>query len=470
MQRSPNRMLLILIAAFLLAAGVTALLAFDAVRDVVASLGSRVGLETGPALLPGGSGEQESEGGQQAPIFLDPDTPIQPDGNPAPEPWDGTSRVTILVMGLDHRDWEEGQGAPRSDTMILLTLDPQTSTAGMISIPRDLWVAIPGFDYGKINTAYQLGEAYRVPGGGPGLAMETVEQLMGIEVQYYAQVDFIAFVRMIDEIGGVKVDIPEEIKIDPIGEAPPKTLKPGVQTLPGAVALGYARARNTAGGDFDRGQRQQQVILAIRDRVLSFDLIPILIARAPAIYGEISDGIRTNMTLDLAIRLGLISGQISADSIKRAAIGPDQVTYDISPIGQDILVPIPDNIRLLRDEIFANGNGGSPVTADKSLFQLVLEESADLAVLNGTITPGLAAGTSEFLGNQGLDVSVTDNAAELYSDTTLIDYTGNPYTLQFLMDIFEIHPGRIFHSYDPNSEVDVAVILGQDWAASGVIP
>jgi polyisoprenyl-teichoic acid--peptidoglycan teichoic acid transferase len=75
------------------------------------------------------------------------------------DPWDGASRVTALVMGLDYRDWEAGEGAPRTDTMILLTIDPLSKTAGMLNIPRDLWVNIPGFDYDRINTAYRLGRS-----------------------------------------------------------------------------------------------------------------------------------------------------------------------------------------------------------------------------------------------------------------------------------------------------------------------
>lgn len=83
-------------------------------------------------------------------------------------PWDGAGRVTLLLLGVDYRDWEAQTEASRSDTMILLTLDPQTKTAGILSIPRDLWVSIPGFQHGKINTAYYLGDAYQLPGGGPG--------------------------------------------------------------------------------------------------------------------------------------------------------------------------------------------------------------------------------------------------------------------------------------------------------------
>ena len=166
--------------------------------------------------------------------------------------------------------------------MILLTLDPVTRTAGILSIPRDLWVAIPGFKHGKINTAYYLGDAHKLPGGGPGLAVKTVEEFLGVPINFYAQVDFGVFVRFIDEIGGVKIDVPEEITVDLLGSgsSTKKTLQPGVQVLPGEWALAYARARYTEGGDFDRAQRQQQVIMAIRDRIISFDMLPILISKA----------------------------------------------------------------------------------------------------------------------------------------------------------------------------------------------
>ena len=96
--------------------------------------------------------------------------------------WDGGSRINVLFIGVDYRDWEAGTGAPRSDTMILFTLDPVSKTAGMLSIPRDMWVNIPGSGYGRINTAFSIGEGSKLPGGGPGLAMKTVEQFLGVPV------------------------------------------------------------------------------------------------------------------------------------------------------------------------------------------------------------------------------------------------------------------------------------------------
>ena len=466
MRKTPAKALIFLLIAFAGAASITALLAYDTVRDLVA-----VWNGTGPGgFIPVDSPDDPSGTPVVALPPFDPDAPIQPAGYPTPAPWDGNGRVTVLVLGLDYRDWSEGNGLARTDTMILLTLDPEKGTAGMLSIPRDLWVNIPGYGYSKINTAFQTGEVNRHPSGGPGLAIETVEQLLGIDIHFYVQVDFDTFVTMVDEIGGVKLEVPEEIEVDPLGDAPPKTLAPGIQTLPGALALAYARARNTPGGDFDRAARQQQVILAIRDRVLSFDLIPTLISRAPVLYQDLSQGVRTNLTLDQIVKLGLIAGQIPPDSIGRAVIGEPQVTFDWSPDGQFILIPIPDQIRLLRDRIFTPDAASNPVTANMSLTQLVLEEGARVAVLNGTTTPGLASLTTEWLAEFGVFVTRTDNADGLYPESTLFDYTGKPHTLQFLVEQLNINPARIFHSYDPSSTVDVELILGNDWAASGVTP
>ena len=144
----------------------------------------------------------------------------------------------------------------------------------MLSVPRDMWVNIPGFDHGKINTAYFLGEIYNLPGGGPGLAVQTVEEFLGVPINYYAQVDFQAFVDFIDEIGGVDIHVKDELVVDPLGPGNTIRLYEGVQTLDGATALAYARARYTDDGDFGRSQRQQQVIMSVLDNILNFYSLP----------------------------------------------------------------------------------------------------------------------------------------------------------------------------------------------------
>jgi len=128
-----------------------------------------------------------------------------------PVAWDGTERVTILFMGLDFRDWELDQGPPRTDTMVLFTIDPITKSAGMLSIPRDLWVEIPDFEHNRINTAYFLGETFKVPGGGPAPALKTVENLLGVPIQFYVILEFSTFERMIDEISGIDVLVKQRV-------------------------------------------------------------------------------------------------------------------------------------------------------------------------------------------------------------------------------------------------------------------
>lgn len=283
-----------------------------------------------------------------------------------PQPWSGNERVTILLLGLDYRDWEANSGAPRSDTMLLVTFDPISNQAGMLSIPRDLWVEIPGFGYNRINTAYMFGEAYRLPGGGPGLAIQTVENLIGVPIQYYAVVDFFTFERLIDEIGGIDVEVKERIKISPIGRLS-RWLDPKPYHLDGAEALAYARVRKYGGGDFGRAERQQQVALAVIDRVVGFDMIPTLVTKAPTLYQQLSEGIRTNMSLEQMVSLGWLAVQVPRENIRQGVIAPpNMVGFHTRPDGASVLRPVPDQIRILRDMIFAETSSLQPLPAEGS--------------------------------------------------------------------------------------------------------
>jgi LCP family protein required for cell wall assembly len=335
-------------------------------------------------------------------------------------------------------------------------------------------VNIPGYNYGRINTAYQLGEAYKIPGGGPALAIETVEELLGVPIDYYAQIDFNAFVQFIDTIGGVKLDIPEEIRVDPIKPGRKnntKLLKPGYQLLDGDLALAYARARKTAGADFDRAQRQHQVIMAIRNKVLSADMLPKLIAKAGIIYNQLSAGVHTNLNLDQVIRLAWLASQIEDDQISKGIIAPpDMVVPAVSPDGtQQVLKPITEKIRELRDKIFGGGPV-SPGAASMSVSDLISTEAARVGILNGSSMAGLATRTTEYLKSQGVNVTLTGNGDELTPNTEITLYNGKPYTLKLLVELLSISPYRIYYVNDPNSQVDISVTLGEDWAANNPMP
>jgi LCP family protein required for cell wall assembly len=358
--------------------------------------------------------------------------------------------------------------------MLLLTVDPLTRTAGMLSIPRDLWVNIPGgFEYSRINTAYQLGEVYAYPdGGGPGLTMDTVEELLGVPIDYYAQIDFDAFMRFIDEIGGIDVYVPKKTKIDPLGDNNNRTLRRGDWHLNGKMALAYARSRDGEGGDFDRAARTQDVTMAIRDKILSSEMLPELLSKAGILYNQLQDGIHTNLSLDEAVRLAWLVSQIPEEDIKRGVIGPpDQVSLVTSPDGtQQVLKPITDKIRLLRDELFTNTGPASPAAADMDLNSLVKEEGARVAVYNGSVTAGLAAETAEYLKSQGLNVVQADNAQKATPYTEIVFYSGKPYSVKYLVDLMKIDNIRIFHVNDPASPVDIAVTLGDQWANDNPMP
>ena len=464
----PNWLLIALTGAFVIAAGVTAVLTFFAVRDLVASWD--VTDLPGIVVSSRQTDTPQTTGDGDPGAAVDLEEPLQSAG-PTPEPWDGASRVNLLVMGLDYRDWESDAGAPRTDTMILLSIDPLTRSAGVLSIPRDLWVTIPGFEPNRINTAYRFGEIYEYPGGGPELAMQTVEALLGLDVDYYAQIDFNAFERFIDEIDGVKLEIQEPIEVDPIGPKLPRELQPGRQVLTGELALAYARARNTEGADFDRAQRQQQVIMAIRDRLLTPEALLLLIRKAPLLYDELASGVSTNLSLDQGIRLAWLARQIPEENIKRGVIGPpEHVTFGTSPDGEEVLRPVPAQIRILRDEVFTASGPVSPVAVDADPQELMQEEEARVTVLNGTLTPGLASRTADYLTSQGVTVVNPGNATDLYGATNIIDYTGNPYTVGYLVDLMEISQNNIYQRYDPASEVDVVVLLGNDWASNENLP
>jgi LCP family protein required for cell wall assembly len=403
-----------------------------------------------------------------------PDVPLPDIAAPEealPE-WDGGSRVTLLFIGLDERDWEVGQGAPRSDTMILFTIDPISKTAGMLSVPRDMWVNIPGFGYSRINTAYSSGEGNKLPGGGPGLAVKTVEQFIGVPIQYYAQVDFKAFEEAIDAMGGLYLCPGERIWIDPIGPKPPVKMGPDCQKYWGYEVLGYARNRHTDGGDVDRANRQQKVVMALVDQVFSPQNFPDMVSRAPEIYAEAQAGLRTNLSFDNALKLGVLLSQIPRENIKRGVIDYTMVTLDNVMLGgqnASIFKPIPDKIRVLRDEIFSAAGPLSPM-ASGDPTALMQEDAARVRVVNGTFTEGLPERTGNFLLAQGMQVVEAGGYADRqYNRTTIVMYGPKLYTLRYLITVFGVDAtNQILFAPDATSNVDIEVRVGAD--ALNIIP
>ena len=143
---------------------------------------------------------------------------------------------------------------------------------------------------------------------------------------------------------------------------------------------------------------------------------------------------------------------------------PSQVTLDTSPDGtQSILKPVTQEIRILRDEIFSSSVVTAPIILNIPPAELMQTEAATIGIYNGTATGGLAGTTEQFLIGQGINVIEVGNA-DITTSTTIIDYTGNPYTVDFLMSLMNIQKTRYYNRYDPNSPVDIEIIIGGDWA------
>jgi hypothetical protein len=215
-----------------------------------------------------------------------------------------------------------------------------------------------------------------------------------------------------------------------------------------------------------------QVIMAIRKRVLKPSFFPVMLSRAPDLYNELASGIRTNMTFDEAIKFAWLAREIPEENIRKGAIAPpDMVLLASSPDGaQQILKPIPDKIRQLRDEIFASDIAISPSAGAMDLAGMMKEEGPRIQVLNGTATEGLASKTQEFLIGQGASNVAVGNAGELLSNSKIIDYTGQPYTRRYLVDLMGIPENNIYFENNPSSEFDIVVTLGADWANNNPMP
>jgi len=389
--------------------------------------------------------------------------------------WDGGSRINIVFFGLRGGDPATSADCPLCmDTIIVFTLDPIAKTAGMINVPRDLFVNIPGFGFSRINPAWTDGERAKLPGGGPALAMKTVSHFLGVPIQYYAQVDFDTFVQFIDMMHGVDVYNDENLFLQKLGGGRDgiRITCCGMRHLGGPAALAYARCRDPEQGcndaDIGRSRRQQKIILGIRQKVFSPKYFPSLIAQAPQLYQLFSSGIHTNLSLEDGIKLAYLAKDIPLSQIKQGLIDDQMVIYgnvkfEKGPAAS-ILMPIPDKIRELRDQIFATGGLASPMAQGdpKSLMQA---DAARLRVTNSTHTADLDGRTANFLIAQGMNVTERGAPTGASNQTIVVVYSPKLYALRYLISPLGMitHSSQIVFQPDLSQTVDLEIRLGNDW-------
>ncbi len=328
--------------------------------------------------------------------------------------WSGTEPVTILLLGVDISI----NGASRTDTLILVNIDPVSKSAAMLSIPRDLKVVIPGYGINKINAAFALGEFNQVQGGGAGLTIRTIEANLGIPVSHFAQIDFDGFVRMIDTVGGVSLDVPYPIKDDlyPADNFQYQRVyfPSGWQHLDGEATLQYARTRHQD-GDQRRSERQQQVLLALRDQAVTLDLIGDL----PTLIGQFGDSVRTDIGIDNAVSLARLGAEIPRDRITMYSLMPSLFEEQLPDEPYYLVADWSETGKILSD--FAGSRIRPPGAALANP-----EYDLPVLILNGTDTEGLAGRVGDVLewnGFTNVDVALADDD-DSHEQTTIID-TGN---------------------------------------------
>jgi LCP family protein required for cell wall assembly len=277
---------------------------------------------------------------------------------PTFEPPPTTGILTVLLLGIDARPNQAGEPT-RSDSMIVLRINFDEGSARMLSFPRDMWVALPGLEsYGisanRINTAYFFGERYDLPGGGPALAMQTVTLNFGIRLDHYALIDFDGFVRTVDALGGIDLDVPKAIRDDQFPTDDYGTVvfqvPAGLQHMDGLTALRYARTRHQD-NDFERTRRQQAVLLAVRDKAVSLDAV----RKLPELVAIAGDSFSTDMTLPQMVTYAYSAQRIERDRIETFVIDETYLIGWRGDGGASLYIPNRQKIAVLIEEFLREG-------------------------------------------------------------------------------------------------------------------
>jgi len=355
---------------------------------------------------------------------------------------------TVLLLGKD-----QGTASWRTDTILLLSIDPDTQRAGLLSIPRDLWVSIPGYGQERINTVDFRGEITKYPGGGPALLKRTIRENLGIPVHYYVRIDFRVFTRIINILGGVDVPVDcalRDVFLDSTSPTGRTALQvsPGMQHMDGDTALRYARSRHTT-NDFDRARRQQQVLKAAWKKALSLDLF----AKAPQLWQEFHDSIKTDLTLGDVLALGRFGTKLRPQAIQNRVIDWRVTTNWTTPMGAMVLLPNRPKIHQLLSEYFTALQAPEPAESGPPVR---------MAVENDTAMQDWTELVATRLRWHGMDVTIDTPRGTQQQSTQLIDYTGNTQAIEQVRAEFSLTPGQVVHQKKEKSPVDLRLIIGYD--------
>ncbi len=387
--------------------------------------------------------------------------------DPAKLKGEGDGRVNVLLLGKGGAGHE---GADLTDTLVIASIDPIQKEMSLLSVPRDFYVSTT--DNYKINSVYSQAKSkvlagkrtsdinQRAEAAGEAAIETKIEEITGIPIHYYVMVDFTAFEKAVNIVGGVDINVPSELAVyEVFGRGNILDVKAGMQHFNGARALGFARSRHTsARGDFDRSERQRLMLVALKDKITSAGTYgnPVKINQ---LVNDFGSHVSSNLSTGEVLRV--------YDIVK---------SIDSSKIGSIDLVTPPN---VLIGGGFVNGNsvqqpkaGPTDYSAIQSFIRNTLKdgylknENANIAVFNGSTTVGLAAKRANELKSFGYNITVVDNApTKNYAKTILVDLTGGKkkYTQHYLEQRLKTTAVTVLPDVNikPNG-AEFVIIIGQN--------
>lgn len=393
-------------------------------------------------------------------------------------------RVTILLAGNSVDDPGHG-GAELTDSIMLLSMDTNNNTAYMVSIPRDLWVSYGTEDCsvgysGKINATYVCGKETNFheagyPNGGMGLLMKNVEQNFGVDINYYARINYTAFKDAVNAVGGIDVNIKSEdsrglydaniAKVD----GGPLRLSNGWHHLDGQTALNLARARGDtisygfSRSDHTRTEHQRQMLLALKDKALSAGVLSNP-AKISSLFDAAGNNVETDFKTSEIRRLYTLSKRINNSNVQSVGLADDKVNLIqgfTAPNGTSAIRPVAGITDFSQIKAFMKRLGSNDPVA---------KEGATVVILNASGKDGLAGQNSKVLSDKGLLVKTTGTAATTRTSTRVVILDGSKKTATKTYLEQKYHTTATADlAGNPearNYDADFVIILGQNESSS----
>lgn len=382
-------------------------------------------------------------------------------------------RINVLLLGIGG---VKHDGPFLTDTIIIVSFKPSTNQVALISIPRDLLVQIPGYGWWKINHANSFGEQ-KNPGKGGELTKAVISQSFDIPIHYYIRVDFEGFKKIIDDLGGIDIEVENTLN-DPMYPVPGKEMatttqryenlyiKAGKTHMDGDLALKYVRSRHALGAegsDFARSKRQQKVLMAVKNKGLSFSTLinPYKVSQA---MDTLSQNIATNVEIWEMIRFFNMGKDLEETDITNKVFTDEKegpLYSSIADNGAYVLLP-------------KAGDFSEMQAAIKNVFsgqkEIAQEKPKRIQIQNGTRINGLALRTSEILKKSGYQIVEIGNApTQDYQKTVIYNLKeeNNNTAINAIAELLgaEVAPAiPEWTKTNPSisSQADILIILGQD--------